>query len=137
MKKDDDDKPVVEATGKGLGVRGEPVNGQTDVDLDPQGRVLLNRKGMSVAPQWRDLPFFLISKRLRHKVPSARGNSNLYCFAMGEGLFEDAEITEELTLIVDDGKATHGVVAPKNLVLLEEYQSHLAATRENWRIDEA
>jgi hypothetical protein len=134
MKKDDDDKPVVEATGKGLGVRGEPVNEQTDVDLDPQGRVLLNRKGMSVAPQWRDLPFFLISKRLRDKVPSARGNSNLYCFTMGDGPFEEGALSQELTLIVD--RATHGVVTPQTLVSLNDFQSHLADTRDDWWIDE-
>ena len=56
MKKDDDDKPVVDATGKGLGVRGVPVNNMVDVDLDREGKVILNDKGMSVAAAWRDLP---------------------------------------------------------------------------------
>ena len=74
MRKSEDEKPLVDATGKGLGVRGEPVHGVVDVDLDCEGKVILNGKGMSVAPAWRDLPYFLISKRLRHVFPAARGS---------------------------------------------------------------
>jgi hypothetical protein len=68
MKKADDDKPIVDVTGKGLGVRGTPVNGVTDVDLDVQNNVVLSGKGMSVAPRWRDLRISLSpsgSKRRR------------------------------------------------------------------------
>jgi len=54
MRKAEDDKPIVDATGKRLGVRGTPVNGKQDVDLDDDGKVVLNDKGMSVAPSWRD-----------------------------------------------------------------------------------
>ena len=43
-----DGKPLVDTTGKGLGVRGTPVNGVVDVDLDHEGKVILNAKGMSV-----------------------------------------------------------------------------------------
>src|SRR3954449_5051421 len=92
MRKADDDRPVVDATGKGLGVRGVPYNGVTDVDLDEAGNVVLNGKGMSVVPTWRDLPFFLIPKRLRPLVPSARGASDTFCFTTGVGPFGDGEL---------------------------------------------
>src|SRR5437764_15404687 len=111
MRKAEDDKPVVDATGKGLGVRGTPVNGVTDVDLDGEGKVILNDKGMSVAPAWRDLPYFLISKRLKIRFRDARGPSNLYCFTMGEGPFTDGSVADGLDLKVDAPK--HGVVAPR------------------------
>jgi hypothetical protein len=135
MRKEDDDKPKVDATGKGLGVRVEPVNRVTDVDLDREGRVVLNGKGMSVAPGWRDLPYFLIPQRLREKMPAARGSSRLHCFVMGHGAFQNAKITEELELRVDSAK--HGVVVPRALVSVDRFQADLAATRDEWSIDEA
>ncbi|HZZ18664.1 MAG TPA: hypothetical protein VFE25_04810, partial [Opitutaceae bacterium] len=94
MKKAEDDKPVVDATGKGLGVRGVPVNGVTDVDLDDQGNVVLNGKGMSVAPALGKLLPHLIPRRLRHKFPKAAGSPSLYCFTMGEGTFSNGPITD-------------------------------------------
>ena len=46
--KEDNGKPVIEATNNGLGVRVSPSSTVTDVDLDPDGKVILNGKGMSV-----------------------------------------------------------------------------------------
>lgn len=135
MRKEADDKPTADATGKGLGVRAEPVNGVTDVDLDNEGRVILNGKGKSVAPRWRDQPIFLIPKRLVDKFPGARGSSSLHCFAMGDGGFQDGKISEDLALVVDN--ATHGVVVPELLVSVDRYQADLAATRDDWNLDEA
>ena len=134
MKKAEDGKPVVDASGKGLGVRGTPVNGVTDVDLDDQGRVALNGKGMSVAPAWRSLPYFLIPERLNDKVSRARGSNQLRCFTMGEGPFADSPVTDALELLVD--KPNHGVVAPRGLGPLDDYQADLAATRDAWAEDE-
>src|SRR5438445_192523 len=114
MKKTGDDKPVVDASGKGLGVRGVPTNGVLDVDLDDQGRGVLNGKGMSVAPAWRALPYFLIPERLKDRVPRARGSNGLSCFTMGDGPFADGPVADGLDLLVD--KPTHGVVAPRGLV---------------------
>src|SRR5437764_4287925 len=123
MRKGTDDKPVVDATGKGLGVRGSPVNGIVDVDLDEDGKVVLNGKGMSVSPTWRDLPYFLIPKRLRSKVPGARGAPDTFCFTMGEGPFQDGSIAAGLELRMD--KPKHGNVVPVQLVLLQEFQADL------------
>jgi hypothetical protein len=137
MKKDGDGKPVVDATGKGLGVRGVPVNTVVDVDLDEEGRVILNDKGMSVAPDWRVLPYFLIPETLRHKLPEARrarGNSDLHCFTMGEGSFIKGPVAEGLDLKPDS--PNHGVVVPRISVLLDEYQTDLANTRDLWTLVE-
>jgi hypothetical protein len=131
----DDGKPTVDATGKGLGVRGIPVNGVIDVDLDEDGNVILNAKGMSVAPAWRDLPYFLIPKRLKAIFPAARGSSELYCFTTGEGNFADGPIADGLDLKTDSPK--HGVVVPRASVPLDQFQSDLAKTRASWVIDEA
>lgn len=135
MRKADDGRPKVDGTGKGLGVRGEPVNGVVDVDIDEGGNVILNGKGMSVAPSWRDLPYFLISRRLKHQFPAARGSADLYCFTMGEGVFADGPIAAGLELKTDS--TSHGVVIPRDSVQLTQYQSDLANTLDHWIIDEA
>jgi hypothetical protein len=135
MKKGEDDKPVVEDSVKGLGVRGTPVHGVVDVDLDPENRVILNGKGMSVAPSWRDLPYFRIPVRLRDRFPAARGPADVHCFTMGDGPFESGPVADGLDLFLDN--ATHGVVVPRRSVLLTEYQMALADTRDRWVIDEA
>jgi hypothetical protein len=135
MRKKDDGKPLVDPTGKGLGVRGQPVNGVVDVDLDQDGKVILNSKGMSVAPSWRDLPYFLISKRLKDRFPGARGATDIWCFTMGEGPFAESPVTDGLDLKIDTPK--YGVVAPRSSVSLDQYQARLANTRDYWTIDEA
>jgi hypothetical protein len=128
--KEDDGKPVVEASNKGLGVRVS-----VDLDVDGDGKVILNGKGMSVAPAWRDLPPHLVSKRLRSKFPDARGSPHLRCFTMGEGPFQDGPVADGLDLKRDTPK--HGVIVPRVSVPLDQYQSDLANTRDHWVIDEA
>ena len=135
MRKGDDEKPLIEATGKGLGVRGQPVNGVVDVDLDQDGKVILNFKGMSVAPSWRDLPYFLISKRLKNQFPAARRPIDVFCFTMGEGPFAEGPVADRLDLKIDTPK--HGVVVPRLSVPLDQYQADLANTRNNRTIDKA
>ncbi len=135
MRKGDHGKPLVDASGKGLGVRVEPVNAVADIEVDHDGKVILNQKGMSVAPAWRDLPIFLIPKRLRDKVPSARGSKELYCFTHGTGPFTDAPVADGLDLVIDT--STHGVVVPRVAVSVSQYQLDLANTRDHWVVDEA
>ena len=135
MKQDDEGKPVVDASGRGLGVRGIPVNNVVDVDLDEEGNVILNDKGMSVAPAWRDLPPHLVPKGLRSKFPDARGSPHLRCFTMGEGPFQDGPVAEGLDLKRDTPK--HGLIVPRASVLLDQFQTDLASTRDHWVIDEA
>jgi hypothetical protein len=138
MKKGEDDKPVVDATGKGLGVRSFPTSNTPDVDLDEQGRVILNDKGMSVAPDWRVLPFFLLPEPLRQQLSGAkkaRGRSDLHCFTMGEGAFVMSEVAKGLDLKPDSPR--HGVVVPQESVPLDLYQTDLANTRDSWTIIES
>ena len=130
MKEDADGKPVIESTNKGLGARIS-----IDVDIDQDGKVILNGKGMSVAPTWRDLPPFRLSKRLRDKLPDARGAPDIRCFTMGNGPFQDGALTGDLDLKQDDPK--HGVVVPRTPIPIAEYQSNLASTRDLWMVDEA
>ena len=55
MRKDADELPHIEQSANGLGVRPG-----IDVDVDRSGNVVLNGKGMSVSPGWRDMPLFRI-----------------------------------------------------------------------------
>ncbi len=130
MGKDTDGLPRVEPSAKGLGVRPH-----VDIELDQGGDVLVNRKGMSVSPNWRDLPLFRIPARLKHLKPGARGSNETFCFCSGTGPFEQGDFAEGLTLEPDS--ATHGAIAPARVMPLSDYQTALAATRPDWRIDEA
>ncbi|HTU22845.1 MAG TPA: hypothetical protein VMG10_32700 [Gemmataceae bacterium] len=79
MKKDADDKPTVGQAFANLGVR------PGEVDIDAQGNVIPNTKGMSVAPQWRDIQLFLHPRRLG---TGGRGSNNTYCFRRGTAAFQ-------------------------------------------------
>lgn len=128
MKKESDGFPVIGQTN--LGVRPG-----IDVDVDPQNYVQVNRKGMSVAPNWRDINVNRIPKRLRPIVPGAGGSNNTFCFRMGNGAFVQGNFASGLTLEPDS--ATHGNVAPAQSVLLATYESDLAATQPDWQEDES
>lgn len=129
MRKDEDGLPSLGRSSGDLGVRPG-----IDVDVDHQGRVLTNGKGMSVSPSWRDLSMHRIPKPLRHWVPGARGSNNAYCFRRGEGPFEPGVFAEALILQPDS--PTHGVIAPAELTPLDNYEAALAATRSDWIVDE-
>jgi hypothetical protein len=133
MKEHPDGKPVIEATNKGLGVRVAP-SIVTDVDLDQDGRVILNGKGMSVAPTWRDLPPHLISRKLKPKYSDALGSPQLRCFTMGDGPFQNGPIADRMDLTCNEPK--HGLVVPRLLASLDQFQADLASTRDDWKIDE-
>lgn len=130
MRKDQDGLPSIEQSSSALGVRPG-----IDVDIDSQGRVLANGKGMSVSPNWRDLNLSRVPKRLRHLLPGARGSNNVFCFRRGDGPFESSTFAEGLILQPDS--PTHGVVAPAESGPLADYEAALAATRSDWIVDEA
>jgi len=127
MRKDSDGLPMVSQTS--LGVRPG-----VDVDLDPEGDILVNGKGMSVAPDWRQINVNRIPKRLRPTVPGAAGSNNTFCFRFGSGPFVQGPFAPGLTLEPDS--ATHGNVAPAQVVSLAAYERDLAATRPDWQEDE-
>lgn len=135
MKSDPEDQlPVVGAASSAeLGARPG-----IDITVDAVGNVVLDAGGMSVAPRWQDLPFPRILKRLRHIVPGATGANSAACFSLGVGPFQRGIIAHGLELIPDQGQdaARHGVIAPVEVVSLDRYQTDLAKTRADWRIDE-
>jgi hypothetical protein len=129
-------KPLVGPTAQTLGVR-VPPDPNADIEVGPDGKVNPEGGGMSVAPAWRLLPLHRIPKRLRPEVPGAVGSNSLHCWCMGAGPFTAGPVAAELLLRPDAGEQPrHGVVAPAREMPLSDYQDALAATREEWSIDE-
>jgi hypothetical protein len=137
MKAAEDGLPVVGDKSKELGVR-VPPNPSADIDVDDAtGLVVLNGKGMSVAADWRDLPYHLIPKRLKAIVADARGSDNIRCYRIGTGPFAMGDVTAELVMMLKSGKTRAGNICPSGSVSVVEFQSLLAATRVDWVEDES
>jgi hypothetical protein len=132
----DGDQPKVGNESKMLGVRIAP-HPQADIAVDPNGDVHPNTGGMSVAPDWRQLPYFLIPRRLKALIPDARGSNHLVCWTLGQGLFEAGLLTNELALRLDPDKPeAHGFVEPSQSVNIHAYQAAIAQTQSNWTREE-
>ena len=125
----DGEKPRVGASAIMLGVRVP-----ADVRPDHEGMVKIRSGGMSVAPAWRVLPPHRIPMRLSEQVPDARGKGNLACFRAGDGPFANGEFSATLNLRLDS--ATHGLVEPRSVLHIDDFQMALAATWPDWVIDE-
>ena len=135
MKRDDDGLPRVGSNSSELGVR-VPPNPHADVDLDENGFVVLNEKGMSVVEHWSRLPPWLIPTRLKPLAKDARGSDALSCYRIGDGPFEPKPLNDSLALALKPHDPLAGVVAPLRTVPAEQYQKDLAATRDDWVSDE-
>ena len=84
-----DDLPEVgTANSSQLGARPGP-----DVSVDAAKDVVLDGKGMSVAPAWRDLDYTRIPRRLHQKFPGAAGSNSSACFAHGPVPFKRVRST--------------------------------------------
>jgi len=127
MRKEPDSLPTI--GDRHLGVRPG-----IDVDVDAQNNVQVNGKGMSVAPNWRDINHKRIPGRLRPILPGAMGSNSKFCFRYGDGPFVQGALASGLTLEPDS--PTHGNVAPAQVVPLATYQGDIAATRSDWVEDE-
>jgi hypothetical protein len=125
--------PIVARSTSGLGVRVPgmiPPAQKVDVDVDANGDVIANNKGISVNPGWKDiLPNFLPMRC------GGFARNNRFCFKMGDGPFVQGAFAAGLELIPDSPK--HGVVAPDQNMPLADYEAHLAATRLLWEVDES
>jgi hypothetical protein len=130
----DEGKPLVEASRRGLGVVMPGGDGEPDVIPDAEGLVGPGSVGMSVVPAWRHLPRYRIPKRLQSLHPAARGKDNLRIWRMGEGPFESGPFTEQLLVRLDNPH--HGLVEPASRVSPEQFQAALAATQDQWVLDE-
>jgi hypothetical protein len=106
------------------------------VDVDGAGNVVLNRKGLSVTKDWRQLPGHLIPEHLDDGFNGASGKG-MRVFVHGAGAFGEGAVAAGLELLHKARTATAGVVAPTAAVPLAQYQRDLAATRPNWVVDES
>jgi hypothetical protein len=129
----DGDRPRTGCTAITLGVR-VPPDDNADILVQPDGTVVPDTGGMSVAPSWRTLPIFRISRRLRDKIEGATGRQDVYCWRMGNGPFLAGTLASGLVLKPDS--AAHGTVEPEKAMPLHHYQAKLAETRDQWVIDE-
>jgi hypothetical protein len=105
-----------------------------DIPVDDLGCVSPTTGGMSVAPSWRLLPAHRIPARLRRLCPEATGSNQVYCWTMGQGEFTDGPLASGLH--VRRTSESHGLVEPSHVVPLSTYEADLAATREEWIVDE-
>jgi hypothetical protein len=129
-------RPLVGPSALALGVR-LPPDEHADIPVDAQGAVEPHRGGMSVAPAWRLLPVHRIPRRLRDKFPRAAGKNAVVLWRIGEGPFVETTLAGRLVLRPDpDRPQTHGFVEPDAKMPAGDYQDALAATRDQWRIDE-
>jgi hypothetical protein len=136
MKRVTDGLPAVGSNSKELGVR-VPPNPNGDIDLDENGNVVLNGKGMSVVENWRTLLPHLVPKRLKPIFPGAFGSNNLSCFRFGQGPFSPGPLNSRLALVSKGHDQQAGNVVPASAVREVDFQTDLAATRGGWIIDEA
>jgi hypothetical protein len=120
--------PKLGTKSKCLGVR-EP--GNADVDLDNEGNVKLNGRGMSVVSDWRLLPGFLVPPHLENEFNGASGRG-LRVFVHGEGGFVEAAVAESLCLRHKTSSDTAGNVVPTASLPLAHFQAALQATRSGW-----
>jgi hypothetical protein len=130
--------PMVGSDRNMLGVR-VPPSKVVDIVPDDEGYVKPEGKGLSVCSSISAISaisIVLIPRHYRQKnkiYKDARGQAPLEIFRMGEGEFVRADISAHLVLAPDNKHhVDHGVIEPVKRVLLEEYQSHLQATCNEW-----
>ena len=113
-----------------------PPNPNGDVDLDENGTVILNGKGMSVAENWRRLLPHLVPKRLKPIFPGASGSNNVACYRFGQGPFLPGPLNTQLALVLKRHDPQAGNIVPAGSMAEREFQNELAATRDQWTTDE-
>jgi len=132
----DGDRPQVGAAALALGVR-VPPDEHADIAVGAEGLVEPRTSGMSVAPAWRLLPVHRIPRRFRARFPRAAGKNALFLWRMGHGPFTDGPIADRLLFRPDPEKPNeHGFVEPVTTMPAGDYRAALAATRDQWAIDE-
>jgi hypothetical protein len=129
MKQDADGKPALGRSATTLGVR-VPM----DIAPDAGGMVYPGTGGMSVAPDLRQLPPQRVPRRLRHLVPRAAGKESWFVWVHREGPFTASPVATGLVLLPD--RPGHATVQPDQPMTLDDYEKALAATRDQWTIDE-
>jgi hypothetical protein len=108
-----------------------------DVDVDANGDVVLNKKGMSVFRSLADLPRLylkLVPIHLAGKIRGAAGLGEMRIWKMGQGAFASGPLTGKLEL--DESGGMHGSVCPANAMPIAALQTELANTQDAWTVDE-
>jgi hypothetical protein len=119
--RDDGGHPLVERSGRGLGVR--VFTARPDIPVDPEGRVHPGTGGMSVSPyDARNLP----DHRRPPELDDGEGPDPIWYLYI-------EELGETLSFRPDPKKPTHGFVEPGDVMLLVAYEAALAGTRMTWR----
>jgi hypothetical protein len=141
MKQAEDGKPVAGSGFGELGVR------PRDVEANPPDEAHPGNGGMSVQPSLAIIALYymhLVPRRLREANPmlfrGATAKMNGYIWATGSGPFADGPFAPNLILRCDEASAekliTHGVVEPERKMSLSEFAEALAATRDEWNVEE-
>jgi hypothetical protein len=106
-----------------------------NVSPAPQGGML---QGMSVSRSLRELPSFLIPRRLRATlgIAKASGQNTAAVWSMGSGPYVDSPMQSLLQLRIVHASA-HGLVEPSAVTPLALYEQAIEGTRDHWQIDEA
>ncbi|MBV9850228.1 MAG: hypothetical protein JO250_11185 [Armatimonadetes bacterium] len=135
-----DEKPEV-GNGSGmLGVRARDVGLDEDVPNDsPVGP---GTGGMSVGGCLRTIYINLLPRRLAQQDPElfrgAKGANSQKVWSMGSGPYQPAAFSADLNLRIEEQSEPpgHGLVEPGRAMPLEEFQERLAATQDEWQVNE-
>ena len=131
---DDGGKPRVGQKRCMLGVRPPGTPSTPDVDLEANGDVTLNNKGMPVFRSLADVPLKLMPLHLSPRVRGAAGPLNAHIWSIGTGPFASGAVTDALRLHAPGGP--HGNVCPAHAMPLATFQQELVVTRDSWKVDE-
>lgn len=112
-------------------------------EVPPSNFLEPEKAGLSVGGCVRTNYFNILPQRLAKIYPQwargAKGKDAHKVWAMGEGTYESAPVNVDLKLRIppiSKDNPGHGLVAPNRRMLLEEYQAALAATQDQWKVDE-
>lgn len=138
-------RPMLGDAATKLGIR-DGQNGRPDLKPDAAGNAVPAQGGMSVVSSIAGLaarvaagrfPPSLVPQRLNDsgQVPGAIGRNTLHVFRIGEGIFENGPLNDELQLVPDQHH--HGTVQPAKVVAYAEFRQALTDTRDAWQSGEA
>jgi hypothetical protein len=133
--KADGNRPKLGASASTLGIRA-----QVDIYPDNSGHVHPETGGLSVSPSLSTIPLRFLPRRLNDSgvQPGSIGSNSVSVWAMGEGAFQRDAVSELLNLRPDPANPTrHGFVEPAATMTLDQYADAVAATREQWTVDES
>lgn len=129
-------QPIVGSGRAELGARVPSSSSTPDVTPDGTGQVHPGGGGMSVSPTLRQVPPFLLPRRLKTQLGlrEAKAPDDWQVFRLGSGLFQAGAVGPDLILRPD--RDDHGVIEPARVVSVPDYQACLASTKDAWTVDE-